>query len=215
MKTDYESVRKKMVRTQLITRGIKDLRVLHAMETVPRERFVPEAMKPFSYDDSPLGVGEGQTISQPYIVALMSEALELRGDEKVLEIGTGSGYQAAILAELSKSVYTVERVKPLFDKAGKTLNELGYTNIHLKLFDGTLGWKENAPFDAVIVTAAAPDIPAPLTEQLNEGGRLVIPVGTRTSQELIKITRRKGDLYKKNLGGVRFVSLIGEYGWGD
>lgn len=213
METDYRLARENMIRTQLIPRGIRDPGVIRAMGKIPRERFVPEHMKLFSYNDSPLSIGEDQTISQPYIVALMTEALDLEGDEKTLEIGTGSGYQAAILGDLSGAVYTVERIKPLQDNARKILKELGYTNIYFKVFDGTLGWMENAPFDAIIVTAAAPDVPEPLTDQLGEGGRLVLPVGSRISQELIKITKRKGRLHEESLGGVRFVSLIGKYGW--
>ena len=160
-------------------------------------------------------IGKGQTISQPYIVAYMTEALELTGKEKTLEIGTGSGYQAAILAELSKTVYTVERIGTHFETARQLLREMGYENIQFKVDDGTLGWEESAPYDAIIVTAAAPHIPEPLFEQLAEGGRLVIPVGDRISQELIKITKKGKERHKRSLGGVRFVSLIGAHGWRD
>jgi protein-L-isoaspartate(D-aspartate) O-methyltransferase len=213
MADDYRVARESMVRTQLIPRGIRDSRVLQAMREVPRERFVPETMKMYAYEDSPLSIGEYQTISQPYIVALMTEALLLNGEEKTLEIGTGSGYQAAVLAQLSRAVYSVERIASLSEKAREVLDELGYANIYLKIFDGTLGWSENGPYDAIMVTAGSPGIPDPLISQLNEGGRLVVPVGDRVSQELIKIVRKGDSYYKENLGGVRFVNLIGEYGW--
>ncbi|RLB34890.1 MAG: protein-L-isoaspartate O-methyltransferase [Deltaproteobacteria bacterium] len=204
-----------MVRTQLIPRGIKDKGVLAAMEKVPRHRFVEEALVGEAYNDHPLPIGHKQTISQPYIVALMTEALELTGREKTLEIGTGSGYQTAILAELSGKVCTVERIRALMLQARKILAELGYTNILFKAFDGTLGWEEHAPYDAIIVTAGAPKIPEPLIEQLAERGRLVIPTGNRFSQELIKITKIKGKLVQKSLGGCRFVNLVGIHGWKD
>jgi len=213
MENDYRLAREDMVRTQLIPRGISDARVLDAMRKVPREKFVPDPMKMYAYEDSPLSIGNSQTISQPYIVALMTEALELAGDQKVLEIGTGSGYQAAILSRLCNAVYTVERIAPLSERAGKTLEEIGYKNIHLKVYDGTLGWSENAPYDAIMVTAGAPTIPDPLIAQLKEGGRLVVPVGDRVSQELIKVVRKGDSYYQEDLGGVRFVNLIGEYGW--
>lgn len=210
---DYRLARERMVRTQLIPRGIKDKGVLAAMEKVPRHRFVEEALVGEAYNDHPLPIGHKQTISQPYIVALMTEALELTGREKTLEIGTGSGYQTAILAELSGKVCTVERIRALMLQARKILAELGYTNILFKAFDGTLGWEEHAPYDAIIVTAGAPKIPEPLIEQLAERGRLVIPTGNRFSQELIKITKIKGKLVQKSLGGCRFVNLVGIHGW--
>ena len=210
---NYKLAREDMVRTQLIPRGIHDTRVLHAMGEVPREKFVPDPMKLYAYEDSPLGIGNSQTISQPFIVALMTEALELTGNETTLEIGTGSGYQAAILSRLSRVVYSVERIESLSEKSRNVLNELGYANIHLKVYDGTLGWSENAPYDAIMVTAGAPAIPDPLVAQLKEGGRLVVPVGDRLSQELIKIVRKGESYYQEDLGGVRFVNLIGEYGW--
>lgn len=212
-KHDYRLARERMVRTQLIPRGIKDKGVLAAMEKVPRHRFVEEALVGEAYNDHPLPIGHKQTISQPYIVALMTEALELTGREKTLEIGTGSGYQTAILAELSGKVCTVERIRALMLQARKILAELGYTNILFKAFDGTLGWEEHAPYDAIIVTAGAPKIPEPLIEQLAERGRLVIPTGNRFSQELIKITKIKGKLVQKSLGGCRFVNLVGIHGW--
>jgi len=189
--------------------------VLDAMGKVPRDRFVEEALVNEAYNDHPLPIGHNQTISQPYIVALMTEALELTGKEMTLEIGTGSGYQTAILAELSKRVCTIERVRPLMVKARTVLAELGYNNILFKAFDGTLGWKEYEPYDAIIITAGAPKIPQPLLDQLADGGRLIIPVGNRFSQELIKATRKKGNIIQKNLGGCRFVDLVGIHGWKD
>lgn len=212
---DYHLARKKMVKHQLIPRGIKDPRVLEAMGKVPRDRFVEEALMGEAYNDHPLPIGHQQTISQPYIVALMTEALALKGDEKVLEIGTGSGYQTAILAELSYKVYTVERIRALMVEARSILAQLNYNNILFKAFDGTLGWKEYAPYDAIIVTAGSPKLPQPLLDQLAEGGRLIIPTGGRSSQELIKVTKRKGNYIQKNLGGCRFVNLIGVHGWNE
>ncbi|MEW6667120.1 MAG: protein-L-isoaspartate(D-aspartate) O-methyltransferase [Thermodesulfobacteriota bacterium] len=213
MNHDYRLARERMVKNQLIPRGISDKRVLEAMGRVQRHLFVEEALEGEAYNDHPLPIGHKQTISQPYIVALMTEALDLTGTENTLEIGTGSGYQTAVLAELSKTVYTIERIRPLLDNARRTLEKLGYPNIRYKAFDGTLGWKEFGPFDAIIVTAGAPRIPEPLKEQLAEGGRMVVPVGNKFSQELIKVTRVKGVFREENLGGCRFVDLIGEHGW--
>ncbi|MBW1788764.1 MAG: protein-L-isoaspartate(D-aspartate) O-methyltransferase [Deltaproteobacteria bacterium] len=212
---DYRLAREKMVETQLVPRKIKDQRVLAAMRKVPRHRFVGSGLIGEAYNDHPLPIGQGQTISQPYIVALMTEALKLTGKEYTLEIGTGSGYQTAVLAELSRRVYTVERVKPLINGSIKLLDELGYTNVMYKTYDGTLGWKENSPYDGIIVTAGAPDVPQPLIDQLADGGRLVIPVGDKLSQELIRITKKKRRFVKEKLGGCRFVDLIGEHGWKD
>jgi len=209
----YRLARERMVETQIKARGIKDERVLKAMLKVPRHLFVDEALRDQAYGDFPLPIGEGQTISQPYIVALMTEALELKGNERVLEVGTGSGYQTAILAELALWVYTIERFFTLLERAKKVLTELGYKNISFKLDDGTLGWKEVAPFDAIIVTAASPDIPPPLVEQLSEGGRIVIPVGDEFSQTLIKGVKKGGKLHTKALESVRFVKLVGAYGF--
>ena len=209
----YRLARERMVETQTKARGIKDERVLKAMLKVPRHLFVDEALRDQAYGDFPLPIGEGQTISQPYIVALMTEALELKGNERVLEIGTGSGYQTAILAELALWVYTIERFPTLLERAKKVLKELGYKNISFKLDDGTLGWKEAAPFDAIIVTAASPDIPLPLVEQLTEGGRMVIPIGDEFSQTLIKGVKKGGKLHTKALEPVRFVKLVGAYGF--
>lgn len=210
---DYRLAREKMVKTQLIPRGIKDSRVLEAMTAVRRDLFVEEALVGEAYNDHPLPIGHNQTISQPFIVALMTEALALEGDEKVLEIGTGSGYQTAILASLADKVYTVERIRPLMVKARNLLADLNYQNVLFKAFDGTLGWQEYAPYDAIIVTAGAPNVPQPLLDQLAEGGRLVIPVGNRFSQELIKVTRKLGSFTQENLGSCRFVDLVGVHGW--
>jgi protein-L-isoaspartate(D-aspartate) O-methyltransferase len=204
-----------MVKNQLIPRGITDERVLRAMGKIHRHLFIEEALIGEAYNDHPLPIGHKQTISQPYIVALMTQALGLKGKEKALEIGTGSGYQTTILAELSKRVYTIERIKPLMDKAIRLLGRLGYTNILFKAYDGTLGWKEKQPFDAIIVTAGAPRVPDPLLDQLVVGGRMLIPIGDKYSQELIKVTKRKKGYRKENLGGCRFVDLIGVYGWQD
>ncbi|MBW1983036.1 MAG: protein-L-isoaspartate(D-aspartate) O-methyltransferase [Deltaproteobacteria bacterium] len=210
---EYATARNRMVENQLISRGIKDQRVLQAMRTVPRHLFVEEALRNQAYSDHPLPIGEKQTISQPYMVALMTEALELQGDERVLEIGTGSGYQAAILAELAEKIYSIERLRSLSMRARRILDKLGYLNIVLKVGDGTIGWKEEAPFDAIIVTAGSPDVPQPLVDQLAVGGRLVIPVGDRYSQSLMKIVREKTGLKKIDLGGCRFVNLVGQHGW--
>jgi protein-L-isoaspartate(D-aspartate) O-methyltransferase len=215
MPHDFARARERMVRDQLSARGIKDERLLKVMGKIPRHLFIEEALADEAYDDHPVPIGEQQTISQPYIVALMTEALELTGKENTLEIGTGSGYQTAILAELSKSVYTIERIESLLVKARKILAELGYDNIVFKLFDGTVGWEEYAPFDTVMVTAGAPSVPNPLVEQLADNGRMIIPVGDRYSQELIKVIRKGKTLKQESLGGCRFVSLIGVYGWQD
>jgi protein-L-isoaspartate(D-aspartate) O-methyltransferase len=213
MSRDYRIARERMVKDQLIPRGITDQGVLKAMRKIPRHLFVEEALLGEAYNDHPLPIGHQQTISQPYIVALMTQALELTGKEKTLEIGTGSGYQTAILAELSEKVYTIERIRPLIEKARDLLAELCYTNVLFSAFDGTLGWKEYEPFDAIMVTAGAPKIPDPLRDQLADGGRMIIPIGDRFSQELIKIVRRKDHYKEKNLGGCRFVDLIGIHGW--
>jgi protein-L-isoaspartate(D-aspartate) O-methyltransferase len=212
---DFTLSREKMVKEQLIARGIRDERLLQAMGKIPRHLFIEEALAGEAYNDHPVPIGEKQTISQPYIVALMTEALGLKGDENTLEIGTGSGYQTSILAELSSRVYTIERIKSLLVNARKLLAQLGYDNILFKAFDGTLGWKEYAPFDAIMITAGAPRIPRPLMDQLADNGRMIIPVGDRFTQELIKVTRKGKDLERENLGGCRFVNLIGVHGWPD
>jgi protein-L-isoaspartate(D-aspartate) O-methyltransferase len=215
MTHDYRLARERMVKSQLIPRGIADENVLRAMGKVQRHLFVEEALVGEAYNDHPLPIGHKQTISQPYIVALMTEALELTGKEKVLEIGTGSGYQTAILAELSDRVYTIERIAPLLERSKRLLQSLGYRNIYFKAYDGTLGWEDFSPFDAIMVTAGAPNVPDPLRNQLADGGRLIIPIGNRYSQDLIKVTRTKDRFVEKNLGGCRFVDLIGEHGWKD
>jgi len=206
---DFRAMRERMVETQIKTRGVKDIRVLSAMLKVERHLFVPKGIQSSAYEDRPLPIGEGQTISQPYIVAFMTELLELKGTEKVLEIGTGSGYQAAILGELAKEVYTIEIVEPLGVSAQKLLQELGYRNINVKVGDGYLGWPQVAPFDAIIVTCAPDHIPNPLIEQLKEGGRLVVPVGTY-SQALKKIVKRSGKIEATDALPVIFVPMTGE-----
>ncbi|MBI4377939.1 MAG: protein-L-isoaspartate(D-aspartate) O-methyltransferase [Nitrospinae bacterium] len=210
---DYESERRMMVEDQLIGRGIRDKRVLDAMGKVPRHLFVEEALRSRAYGDYPLPIGEKQTISQPYMVALMTENLMLKGSEKILEIGTGSGYQAAILAELCEKVYTVERIKSLALKARKNIDSLGYMNVAIKIFDGTYGWKEHMPYDGIIVTAGAPHIPQLLVDQLVVGGRIVIPIGDEFSQTLVRVEKGKDGIKTTNICGCVFVKLIGDLGW--
>jgi len=210
----YERARARMVDEQLIGRGIKDRRVLDAMLTIPRHIFVDEALTSQAYTDFPLPIGEKQTISQPYMVAFMSEALGLTGTERVLEIGSGCGYQSAVLSLLVSKVYAVERITTLTARARRTLDKLHCSNVIVKLGDGTTGWADEAPFDAIIVAASAPQIPPALTDQLAPGGRLVIPVGTEESQKLLRITRRAIGVTTEVLGGCRFVKLIGRDGWG-
>jgi len=210
---NLEKERNRMVDEQIVARGVKDPRVLDVMRKVPRHLFIPEAMRSMAYADNALPLGESQTISQPYIVALMTELLELKGAERVLEIGTGSGYQAAILAELCEKVYTVERIKALADRARTTLDNLGYNTVAIKVYDGTYGWKEMAPFDAIMVTAGSPSVPGPLVEQLKEGGRMVIPVGERYGQRLITVVKTvDGSITQKNIPCM-FVPLIGNHAW--
>jgi len=203
----------KMAEEQIVSRGIKDAKLIAAMKKIPRHLFVEEALQSQAYSDHPLPIGEKQTISQPYMVALMTEAMLLTGKEKVLEIGTGSGYQTAILAELSEKVFSIERIRPLAIRARKLLYELGYFNVEIKIFDGTFGWMEESPFDAIIVTAGSPNIPQPLIDQLAIGGRLVIPVGDAFVQDLFRVTMTEEGIKKEDLGGCRFVKLIGKYGW--
>jgi protein-L-isoaspartate(D-aspartate) O-methyltransferase len=210
---DFPKARLKMVEEQITSRGIKEAKVIAAMKKIPRHLFVEEALQSQAYTDHPLPIGEKQTISQPYMAALMTEALLLTGKEKVLEIGTGSGYQTAILAELSEKVFSIERIRPLAIRAIKILYELGYFNVEIKIFDGTFGWMEESPFDAIMVTAGSPDIPQPLIDQLTIGGRLVIPVGDAFVQDLFRVTRTETGVKKEDLGGCRFVKLIGKYGW--
>ncbi|HEX7415870.1 MAG TPA: protein-L-isoaspartate(D-aspartate) O-methyltransferase, partial [Smithellaceae bacterium] len=212
----YKKQRSRMVETQIKSRGISDSRVLRAMETVPRHLFIDEGLIDQAYNDNPLPISEKQTISQPYIVALMTQALELNGKERVLEIGTGSGYQTAILASLAERIFSIERIAPLAIKARKILDRLNYYNVAIRVGDGSYGWKEESPFDAIITTAAAPEIPQYLVEQLAVGGRLVVPIGGRDVQTLYKLTRlieNPQEIRKEDLGGCRFVSLIGESGW--
>lgn len=208
---DLEKERKAMVVEQIEKRGVKDKRVLKVMGKVSRHEFVPEKYRAFAYEDSPLPIGEGQTISQPYIVALMTECLNLEGEEKILEVGTGSGYQAAILSEMAKEVYTIEIVEPLAERAEELLKKLGYRNVKVKCGDGYLGWEEYAPFDGIIVTCAPEHIPQPLIDQLAEGGRMVIPVGeTQFPQVLKLVEKREGKVTIRNVIPVRFVPMTGD-----
>ena len=209
----FRIARERMVESQIAARGIRDKRVLEAMKKVPRHLFVDEALWDQAYSDFPLPIGSGQTISQPYIVARMTEELGLKGDEKVLEIGTGSGYQTAILAELARQVFSVERIPGLLQRARQVLDSLGYHNVMIKLDDGTWGWKEHAPYDAILVTAGSPTIPTPLLDQLKDPGVMVVPVGDEYSQTLTKIIKKDGKVETKYLEGVRFVKLIGDHGW--
>ncbi len=216
-KDDLKALRQEMVQFQLAARGLTDQRVLNALASVPREAFVPEELVPYAYQDRPLPIKAQQTISHPYIVALMTAALELRAQDRVLEVGTGSGYAAAVLAEICAEVYTVERFAELVDSARERLQSLGYDNVHVRHGDGTLGWPEHAPYDGIVVAAAAPEVPEPLKQQLGIGGRLVIPVGaTLDSQTLLRIRRIDEERFEyDDLGGVRFVPLVGEAGWRD
>jgi len=208
---DFEAPRARLI--EHLSSEIRDERVVAAMTRIPRERFVPLGEQNLAYEDIPLPIGFDQTISQPFIVALMTEALELTGSEKVLEVGTGSGYQAAILAELVRLVITVERLPVLAEAAKRVLDSLGYTNIEVHLTGETLGWQAEAPYDAIMVTAGAPRVPVDLLAQLAIGGRLVIPIGSRSVQELYKVTKRRKKNIVQNLGGCRFVSLIGKDAW--
>ena len=208
---DFEAARARLI--EQLSTEIKDKRVLAAMSHIPRELFVPPESHRAAYEDRPLPIGLEQTISQPLIIALMTEALELTGSEKILEVGTGSGYQSAILAELARQVITVERLPALAETAKRVLDSLGYANIELHLAEETLGWKSEAPYNAILVTAGAPNVPNDLLSQLAIGGHMVIPVGSRYVQELCKITRRKDKNLVQNLGGCRFVALIGKDTW--
>jgi protein-L-isoaspartate(D-aspartate) O-methyltransferase len=212
---NYAEQRRSMVETQLRKRGIKDERVLQAMNTVPRHEFVPPQLRPAAYSDEPLGIGGGQTISQPYIVASMSAALRLTGSEKVLEIGTGSGYQAALLSLLGREVYTIEARPDLAKSASERLQLLGFHNVHVHSGDGTLGLKELAPYEAILVAAAAPALPEPLLEQLGDGGRMIVPIGPGEHQQLMLVTRRGKDFLSERRESCRFVPLVGRYGWKD
>jgi protein-L-isoaspartate(D-aspartate) O-methyltransferase len=216
MRNGYASQRQLMVDSQIIARGITDQRVINAALEVPRHLFLDNVFSEQAYDDNPLPIGEKQTISQPYIVALMTESLKLNGTERVLEIGTGSGYQTAILAQLAEQVFTIERIPGLAKRARKVFDQLKYTNIVVTIADGTVGWKEHAPYDGIIVTAGSPRPPRALLDQLGKGGRLVIPVGDEFSQNLMVYTREDdGQFTSEDKGGCRFVKLIGEQGWKD
>jgi protein-L-isoaspartate(D-aspartate) O-methyltransferase len=205
------SAREAMVKDQLAARGIRDPRVLEAMKEVPRHEFVPQAVRSLAYADGPLPIGQGQTISQPFIVAFMTEVLELKTDDTVLEVGTGSGYQAAILGKIAKEVYTIEIVPPLAESAQKLLEKLRFENVHVRQGDGYLGWPEKAPFDAIIVTCAPEHVPEPLVNQLKEGGRLVIPIGEQGGiQQLVLLRKKDGKILQENKLDVRFVPMTGK-----
>ena len=210
--TDYSVLRKEMVREQVKNRGISDQRILNAMLKIERHLFVPSPNRRFAYIDSALPIEEGQTISQPYIVAFMTDALDLKKDMKVLEIGTGSGYQAALLAEIVDKVYTIEIIENLGLKSRKLLQSIGYTNIHFRIGDGYAGWPDHAPYDAIIVTCAPNKIPEPLKDQLAEGGRMIIPAGSEGLQYLYLLEKKKGKLTQKNILPVRFVPMLGKDG---
>ncbi|HKW87710.1 MAG TPA: protein-L-isoaspartate(D-aspartate) O-methyltransferase [Candidatus Acidoferrales bacterium] len=213
VQADWESLRLAMVASQIRKRGIRSPRLLAAMERVPRHRFVPAEFAARAYNDEPLAIGHHQTISQPYMVAAMTEALELTGSERVLEVGAGSGYQAAVLAELAREVVTIESRPSLAVSARERLAALGYTNVRVEIGDGTLGWAASAPFDAIVVAAAAPRVPPPLIEQLAEGGRLVIPVGRENRQTLMRLRKINGKASEEPLFDCQFVPLRGQFGW--
>jgi protein-L-isoaspartate(D-aspartate) O-methyltransferase len=211
--SDYAWARERMVQEQIIARGITDPRVIAALRKIPRHLFVDAGLVNRAYDDSALPIGDKQTLSQPYMAARMSEALGLGGDEKILEIGTGSGYQTALLAEIGFNVFSVEKLRALSRKARQLLDRLGYQNIALHVGDGTIGWSEHAPYDAIIVTAGAPSPPKPLLEQLAIGGRLVIPVGDEQEQMLVRVSRTRFSYKEERLGECKFVKLLGKFGW--
>ncbi|MEN8190321.1 MAG: protein-L-isoaspartate(D-aspartate) O-methyltransferase [Thermodesulfobacteriota bacterium] len=215
MSDSFQTVREKMVREQLVARGISDPATLAAMSEVPRHLFVDQAQQGRAYGDHPLPISSQQTISQPYIVAIMTQALALTGSERVLEVGTGSGYQAAILSRLCGQVYTVERINVLLTGARKTFDQLRYYNILSRLDDGTMGWPDQSPFDGIIVTAGGPEVPQPLIDQLAEGGRMVIPVGSQGAQDLLLVTKTEDNIETRTIERVRFVDLIGQHGWND
>ncbi len=211
----YTLLRERMVETQIEDRGVTDQRLLGVMRQIPRHLFVPPEYREAAYQDRPLPIGSGQTISQPYIVAVMTELLRLKEDDRVLEIGTGSGYQAAILSRLAKNVITIERLPEIAEQARRKFESLGLDNITVIAGDGTEGYGPGAPYDGIIVTAATPDIPGPLVTQLGEGGRLVAPVGSRDLQQLVRLMRRGSKVVREEFGGVVFVPLLGKYGWKD
>lgn len=206
---------RRMIDEQIVARGVHDARTLDALAAVPREAFVPADLRKRAFDDAALPIGHGQTISQPYIVALMTAALNVCPTDRVLEIGTGSGYQTAVLAKLAAEVCSVERVKPLLDEAFERLAALGLRNVRLRHADGSVGWPERGPFDRILVAAAAPDVPHQLTDQLIEGGVVVIPTGNRDQQKLLTLTKRKGVLVPQVLCDCRFVPLVGQAGWAE
>jgi protein-L-isoaspartate(D-aspartate) O-methyltransferase len=212
---DYDEARAWMVQEQIVARGVCDERVIEAVREVPRHLFVPEARRPQAYDDRPLPIGYGQTISQPFIVAFMTAALALTGEEKVLEVGAGSGYQAAILSRLAQQVISIECIRELADSASARLAELGYDNVRVAFGDGSAGLPDEAPFDAIMLTAAAPEVPWPLCQQLTDNGRLVGPVGSRYDQVLVRLQRRGDEWERETLGPVIFVPLVGRHGWQD
>ena len=209
----YAGQRRKMIEEQLLERGIKDLALMEVMSRVPRHLFVDSSLQQRAYGDYPLPIGENQTISQPYIVASMTEALQLKGEERVLEIGTGSGYQTAILAEMASQVFTIERIRPIVQKTKVLLNSLKYENIVFKVFDGTYGWRDQSPFDAILISAATPNIPTALIEQLADKGRLVAPVGGRESQKLTVLSKVGSRLVSREKESCKFVPLIGKFAW--
>lgn len=211
----YARQREEMVDTQIEARGITDPKVLVALRKTPRHLFVSEALRDQAYGDFPLPIGEQQTISQPYIVAEMTQALQLYEKDRVLEIGTGSGYQAAVIAQIAFRVYTIERIHSLLVQARNLFDRLQYHNIVTRYSDGTTGWVDESPFDAIIVTAGAPEVPSPLISQLADGGRMVVPVGDQHSQDLVKLYKDQNGIHRTNLGGCRFVKLVGEYGWSE
>lgn len=211
----FAKKRKEMVRRQIKSRGVRDPLVLEAMEAVPRHLFVPDRLIDRAYDDTPLPIGEGQTISQPYIVSWMTELLKLKGSETVLEVGTGSGYQAAVLCSIANFVYSIEYIPSLAHEAEERLLSLGFSNFKIVVGDGSRGYAEHAPYKAIIVTAGSPDVPPMLVEQLGEGGRLVVPVGTTHLQELVLVEKKKKDVRTRELGSCVFVPLVGEYGWDE
>ena len=212
---NFDTLRARMVEEQLKARGITDERLLAAFRRIPRHRFVPAEFQQEAYADHPLPIGAGQTISQPYIVALMLHHMRLQGHERVLEIGTGSGYQTAILAEVALDVYSIERIPELLLAVRRRLEELGCLNVHLTPGNGSLGWPEHAPYDAILVSAAAPEIPAPLLAQLADGGRMVLPIGSHESQMLVEVHKRHGLLNQQEIAGCVFVPLLGQYGWSE
>jgi len=210
---DYTELRKQMVQNQLVTRNITDSKVLSAMKNIPREKFIPQQWRNCSYEDRAIPIGLNQTISQPYMVAIMTQLMELCKNHRVLEIGTGSGYQTAILAKIVKEVFTVEKIAELTERAKEVLDELNITNVHFKIDDGTLGWPEFSPYERIIVTAGAPSVPQALIDQLADGGIIVIPVGPMEHQTLMKITKHGKQIFKESVLGCRFVKLVGKQGW--